>query len=626
MQRGSISVSTENIFPIIKKFLYSDQEIFLRELVANAIDATTKLKTYANKGEVEGELGDTRIEILLDKEAKTITIRDKGIGMTGDEVQKYLNQVAFSSAQEFLEKYQSEANIIGHFGLGFYSAFMVADKVEVVTKSYKTGSQAVRWTCDGSPEYTLEEVEKEGRGTDIILHVGADGEDFLEKSKLDELLNKYCKFLPTEIQFGTKTEYLDEAEDSATEDENGEDKPAKEPQSIEVPNIINDTNPLWKRNPAELTDQDYQDFYQKLHPHSQTPLFWVHLNIDYPFNLTGVLYFPKLGNQLEVQRNKIQLYCNQVFVTDEVKEIVPEFLTLLHGVIDSPDIPLNVSRSYLQSDRNVKRISEYITRKVADKLGEMFKKERDIFTSKWESTNVFVKYGMVTDEKFAEKAMKFTLLENTQNQYFTLEEYKEKIATLQTDKDGKLIYLYSNDTEAHDGYIQVARNNGYDVLKFDSLIDTHFIQHLERKLDKVSFSRVDADSLRNLIKKDDIAESILTADQQKSVETLFKDAIDDSKATVSLQALTSDDMPVMVTKPEFFRRMREMQFAQGQSHNLSEFYHVVVNTNHPTIVKLASEPNEAASKHLYQLALLHQGMLKGAELTEFVKKSVDFIK
>ncbi len=626
MQRGSISVSTENIFPIIKKFLYSDQEIFLRELVANAIDASTKLKTYANKGEVEGEIGDTRIEILLDKEAKTITIRDKGIGMTSDEVQKYLNQVAFSSAQEFLEKYQSEANIIGHFGLGFYSAFMVADKVEVVTKSYKTGSQAVRWTCDGSPEYTLEEVEKEGRGTDIILHVGADGEDFLEKSKLDDLLNKYCKFLPTEIQFGTKTEYLDEAEDSATEDENGEDKPAKEPQSIEVPNIINDTNPLWKRNPAELTDQDYQDFYQKLHPYSQTPLFWVHLNIDYPFNLTGVLYFPKLGNQLEVQRNKIQLYCNQVFVTDEVKEIVPEFLTLLHGVIDSPDIPLNVSRSYLQSDRNVKRISEYITRKVADKLGEMFKKERDIFTSKWESTNVFVKYGMVTDEKFAEKAMKFTLLENTQNQYFTLEEYKEKIATLQTDKDGKLIYLYSNDTEAHDGYIQVARNNGYDVLKFDSLIDTHFIQHLERKLDKVSFSRVDADSLRNLIKKDDIAESILTADQQKSVETLFKDAIDDSKATVSLQALTSDDMPVMVTKPEFFRRMREMQFAQGQSHNLSEFYHVVVNTNHPTIVKLASEPNEAASKHLYQLALLHQGMLKGAELTEFVKKSVDFIK
>jgi len=625
MQRGSISVQTENIFPIIKKFLYSDQEIFLRELVANAIDATTKLKTFANKGEVEGEVGDTRIEILLDKEAKTITIRDKGIGMTSDEVQKYLNQVAFSSAQEFLEKYKSEASIIGHFGLGFYSAFMVADKVEVVTKSYKAGSQPVRWTCDGSPEYTLEDAEKEGRGTDIILHVGADGEDFLEKSKLDELLNKYCKFLPTEIQFGTKTEYLDEAEDS--EDESGEDKPAKEPQSVEVPNIINDTNPLWKRNPAELTDQDYQDFYQKLHPYSQTPLFWVHLNIDYPFNLTGVLYFPKLGGtQLEAQRNKIQLYCNQVFVTDEVKEIVPEFLTLLHGVIDSPDIPLNVSRSYLQSDRNVKRISEYITRKVADKLGEMFKKERDIFTSKWESTNVFIKYGMVTDEKFGEKAMKFTLLENTQNQFFTLEEYREKIAPLQTDKDGKVVYLYSNDVEAHDAYIQTARNAGYDVLKFESLIDTHFIQHLERKLDKVSFSRVDADSLRNLIKKDDIAESILTSEQQKSVETLFKDSIDDSKATVSLQALTPDDMPVMVTKPEFFRRMREMQFAQGQSHNLSEFYHVVVNTNHPAVVKLASEPNEAASKHLYQLALLHQGMLKGAELTEFVKKSVDFIK
>ncbi len=630
MQRGSISVSTENIFPIIKKFLYSDQEIFLRELVANAIDATTKLKTFANKGEVEGELGDTHIEILLDKEAKTITISDKGIGMTSEEVEKYLNQVAFSSAQEFLEKYKSEANIIGHFGLGFYSAFMVGDKVEVLTKSYKPNSQAVRWTCDGSPEYTLEEVEKAGRGTDIILHVGADGEDFLEKSKLDELLNKYCKFLPTEIQFGTKTEYLNEEEleeESENEAENAEDKPAKEPISVEVPNIINDTNPLWKRNPAELTDQDYQDFYQKLHPYSQTPLFWVHLNIDYPFNLTGILYFPKLGgNQMEAQRDKIQLYCNQVFVTDEVKEIVPEFLTLLHGVIDSPDIPLNVSRSYLQSDRNVKRISEYITRKVADKLADMFKKERDIFTSKWESISVFIKYGLVTDEKFGEKALKFTLLENTQNQHFTLDEYREKIATLQTDKEGKVVYLYSNDIEAHDGFIQSAINAGYDVLKFNSLIDTHFVQHLERKLDKVSFSRVDADSLRNLIKKDDIAESILTSDEQKTVETLFKDAIEDSKATVSLQALTPDDMPVLVTKPEFFRRMREMQFAQGQSHNLGEFYHVVVNTNHPTIVKLAAAPNEAASKHLYQLALLHQGMLKGAELTEFVKKSIDLIK
>lgn len=617
MQRGSISVQTENIFPIIKKFLYSDQEIFLRELVANAIDATTKLRTLANRGEVTEEIGDTRIEILVDKDAKTITIRDRGIGMTGEEVQKYLNQVAFSSAQEFLEKYKTDAaSIIGHFGLGFYSAFMVAHKVEVVTLSHKAGSTPVRWTCDGSPEYTLEDVSKDERGTDIILHVSEDSEEFLENSRIEGLLQKYCKFLPVEIQFGMRTEYLDDETD-----EN------KEPTKVEVPNIINNPNPLWKRNPNELTDADYAEFYNELHPFSPAPLFWVHLNIDYPFNLTGILYFPKLGNQLEMQRNKIQLYCNQVFVTDEVKEIVPEFLTLLHGVIDSPDIPLNVSRSYLQSDRNVKRISEYITRKVGDKLAEMFKKERDIFTTKWENMSVFVKYGLVTEEKFAEKAMKFVLLENTNGQHFTLDEYREKVQTNQTDKDGKVVYLYTNDLEGHNSYIQAATEAGYDVLKFDTLIDTHFIQHLERKLEKTSFARVDADTLRNLIQKDNATESVLSEDEQKQVESLFKDSVTDSKATVVLQPLSPDDFPVLITKPEFFRRMREMQFAQGKDMmSMGEYYNVVVNTNHPLVVELAKHNDDNKVKHLYQLALLHQGMLRGAELTDFIKKSIDIMK
>lgn len=627
MQRGSISVQTENIFPIIKKFLYSDQEIFLRELIANAMDATTKVQTLANRGEITTEIEDLRVEILLDKDEKTITIRDRGIGMTGDEVKKYLNQVAFSSAQEFLDKYKTDgSNIIGHFGLGFYSAFMVADTVEVITKSFKEGAQAVRWTCDGSPEYTIEEegIEREMRGTDIILHVGEDGLEFLEEVRLNTLLTKYCKFLPIAIQFGTRIEDMasEEFPDVVTEKSKSGNK-----STVEMPNIINNTNPIWKRNPNELTDQDYINFYQELHPYSAPPLFWVHLNIDYPFNLTGVLYFPKVSNNIEAQRNKIQLYCNQVFVTDEVREIVPEFLTLLHGVIDSPDIPLNVSRSYLQSDRNVKRISEYVTRKVGDKLAEIFRKERDIFTSKWESINLFVKYGIVTEEKFAEKALGFTLLENTAGQYFTLEEYKEKISALQTDKDGKLIYLYTNDAEGHDVYINAAINAGYDVLKFDTLIDNHFIQYVERKYEKTAFARVDSDILSNLVSKDIVAESVLSDDQQKTVEAQFKDLISDSKATVSMQALSPEDMPVVITKPEFFRRMKEMSATQGQDMSqFGDYHNVVVNTNHPLVVELATTPNEAQIKHLYQLARLQQGMLKGAELTEFVKKAINFMK
>lgn len=625
-QKGSISIQTENIFPIIKKFLYSDQEIFLRELIANAIDATSKVQTLANRGEISEELEDLRVEVMVDKANRTITIRDRGIGMTGEEVMKYLNQVAFSSAQEFLEKYKSDATIIGHFGLGFYSAFMVGDEVEVISRSYKPGAKTVRWTCDGSPEYTLEELEEDRpmRGTDIILHVGEDGEEFLEDERINQLLNKYCKFLPIAIQFGTRVEDFasEEFPDVVTE----KSKEEGNSSTVEMPNIINNTNPLWKRNPNELKDEDYVKFYHELHPMSQDPLFWVHLNIDYPFNLTGVLYFPKLANNVESQRNKIQLYSNQVFVTDEVREIVPEFLTLLHGVIDSPDIPLNVSRSYLQSDRNVKRISEYITRKVGDKLSELFRKERDIFTTKWESINLFVKYGIVTEEKFADKALGFTLLENTKGQFFTIEEYKEKIAPNQTDKNGRLVYLYTNDPEAHDGYIAAAEEAGYDVLKLDTLIDTHFLQYLERKQEKTTFARVDSDTLTNLVKKDITPETILSEEEQKQVEEQFKDVITDSAASVVMQALSPDDLPVVITKPEFMRRMREMSMLQGQDNNFGEFHNVVVNTNHPLIAALVKTPNEEQIKHLYQLARLQQGMLKGSELTNFVKKAIDFIK
>lgn len=619
MRKGSISVETENIFPIIKQFLYSDQEIFLRELIANATDATSKLLTLARRGEVEQEVTDTTIRVIIDADAKTLTISDRGIGMTEEEVLKYLNQVAFSSATEFVEKYKEEASIIGHFGLGFYSAFMVADKVEVITKSYKKDSQPVKWTCTGDPAYTIEEVEKANYGTDIVLHISEDSEEFLQQHRISELLDKHCKFLPIPIEFGTRTEYV---EDEEEKDEEG--NPVQ--KEIEVPNVINNPNPAWKKQPSELSDEDYKNFYKELFPTGEPPLFWVHLNIDYPFNLTGILYFPKLGNQLEIQRNKIHLYSNQVYVTDEVKEIVPEFLTLLHGVIDSPDIPLNVSRSYLQSDRNVKKITEYITRKVADRLEEMFRKEREEFDKNWENMSVFVKYGYVTEEKFADKAQKFMLLESVDGDYYTIEDYLEKVAPTQTDKDERKIILYTNDKEEHDAYINGAKELGYDVLNMDTLIDVHFIQALERKLDKVSFVRVDSDTPSNLIAKDETRESVLSEEEQKSLESLFQKFVTQQGATVKLEALSPSDLPIVITRPEFMRRMQEMSAMQGMTMNMGDMYNVVINTNHEVVGSVLKENDEQKAQHLYDLARLQNGLLKGSELTSFIKKSVDLMK
>lgn len=621
MQKGQISVQTENIFPIIKQFLYSDQEIFLRELISNAVDATTKLKTLASRGEVKGEIGDTTIEIILDKENGTLTIRDKGIGMTEEEVQKYLNQVAFSSAQEFLEKYKDESNIIGHFGLGFYSAFMVADKVEAVTKSYQDGAEAVVWTCEGNPEYTLDKNDKTARGTDMVLHISEDSKEFLEESRIEGLLNKYCRFLPVEIKFGTKTETIYEGE--------GDEK---EEKKIEVDNIINNTQPIWRKQPTELTDEDYKRFYNELHPFSPAPLFWIHLNIDYPFNLTGILYFPQLNNSFEAQKNKIQLYSNQVYVTDDVKEIVPEFLTLLHGVIDSPDIPLNVSRSYLQSDSNVRKITGYITKKVADKLNELFKNEREEYEKKWNDLGVFVKYGMISEEKFYEKAQKFVLLKNVDEECFTIEEYKEKVKDLQTDKHDKLVFLYSNNVSDHDSFIQAAKNKSYDILSFDNIIDNHFMQHLEHKLGDVTFVRVDSDTVDNLVQKDEQQESVLSEKEQEKVKDIFEEVLGEKKSSVMMKPLSPEDQPVQITRPEFMRRMKEMQALQGmQMDGFPDTFNIVVNTNHPLIasklVNMRSQEKKAdLANHLYNLALLNQNMLKGSDLTAFINKSIEFLK
>ncbi len=619
MQKGKISVQTENIFPIIKKFLYSDQEIFLRELIANAVDATSKLKTLSSRGDIKGEINDTKIEVIIDKEGKKITIRDQGIGMTDKEVEKYLNQVAFSSAEDFIKKYKDEASIIGHFGLGFYSAFMVADQVEVISKSYKKSS-GVRWVCKGDPEYEIEKHTKKTRGTDVILHVSDDATEFLENGRIETLLNKYCKFLPIEIKFGTRTETTYEGE--------GDDK--KEIKT-EVDNIINNPKPAWKKSPRSLKDEDYKAFYNELYPHSQPPLFWIHLNIDFPFDLTGVLYFPKLNNNVEVSKNKIQLYSNQVFVTDDVKEIVPEFLTLLHGVIDSPDIPLNVSRSYLQSDKNVKKITGYITKKVAEKLANIFKKDREGFQSKWKDLGVFVKYGMLSEEKFYTKAVKFVLLSNTENEFFTIEEYKEKIKATQTDKHDKMIAIYTNNPTEHDSFIQAAKNRGYDVLEFDTVIDNHFIQHLESKLTDLTFVRVDSDVVDNLVQKDEEKDSVLSEKEQEKVKALFTSQVEKDGGTIVMKALSPEDMPIMITKPEFMRRMKEMQMMQGmQMEGMPEYFNVVINTNHELIggklMKMKkAEKKDAFAKHLYNLALLNQGMLKGADLTKFIKNSIDFL-
>ena len=622
MQKGNISVQTENIFPIIKKFLYSDHEIFLRELVSNAVDATMKLRTLSRKGEFKGELGNQNIEILIDKEAKTLTIRDRGIGMTSEEVEKYLNQVAFSSAKDFLDKYKDDASIIGHFGLGFYSAFMVAKQVEVKTKSYQEDSQGVTWTCEGNPEYTLAENDKTERGTDIVLHIADDSTEFLEDNRISELLNKYCKFLPVPIKFGTQEETITEGE--------GDDA---EEKTVTVDNIINNPDPIWKKAPADLTDEDYKAFYRELYPMTfQEPLFWIHLNIDFPFNLTGILYFPKLGSNFEMQKNKIQLYSNQVFITDNVADIVPEFLTLLHGVIDSPDIPLNVSRSYLQADGNVKKISGYISKKVSEKLSELFKEDREAFESKWEDVGVFVKYGLISDDKFYDRSLKFTLVKNTDGKHYTFDEFKEQVKEQQTDKHDKIVLLYANNVVDQHAQVQACKNRGYEVLIFDHIIDNHFMQQLEMKDGGVTFVRVDADTVDKLVEKDDQAESVLSEDQQNEVKELFTKTVSSAGASVSLRPMSPEDQPVVITRPEQMRRMREMQSIQGAAFgDFPDFINVVVNTNHELVAdKLINTDDEAqreeVAKYLFNLAQLNQGMLKGEELEAFVKKSLSFLK
>lgn len=625
MEHGHISVQSENIFPIIKKFLYTDHEIFLRELISNAVDATQKLKTLARRGEYKGSVDDVSIRVILDQEAGTLTISDDGLGMTEEEVKKYLNQLALSSANEFLEKYKDEGSgIIGHFGLGFYSAFMVAEKVEVVTKSWQDEAGAVRWTCEGDPTYTLEESVRDTVGTDVILHITEDEKDFLEEGTIAGLLDKYCKFLPVPIQFGTKEIPVKKEDDSEVD-------PEAEPEMIEVPNIINNTHPLWKKNPLDLKDEDYLDFYDELYPYSEKPLFWIHLNIDFPFNLTGILYFPKIQNQLEVQKNKIHLYSNQVYVTDEVKEIVPEFLTLLHGVIDSPDIPLNVSRSALQSDRNVKKITGYVSRKVADKLKELFKEDRKQFEQKWEDIGVFVKYGMVSEDKFYDRVKDTALLKNTEDEYFTVDEYFEKIKENQTDKNDVKVAIYTFNTEAQDSYIRAAKDYGYDVLLLDQVLDNHFVQTLEYKLDQVRFVRVDSETVDQLVDKGEEKEVALSENEEQKVKQLFREVLSLDDNRLEIRALPADVDPVQIVKPEFMRRMEDMQRLQsGQIPGMDlGMYQVVINGNHPLIAKklvnMRSEEKKIDfTKYLYNLALLNQNMLSGKKLTEFVKQSLDY--
>jgi molecular chaperone HtpG len=625
-EKGTISIHTENIFPIIKKFLYSDHEIFLRELVSNAVDATQKIKRLASLGQYNGELGNLRVEVAFDADKKTITISDNGLGMTAEEIKKYINQIAFSGATEFMEKFKDakDANeIIGRFGLGFYSAFMVADKVEIQTLSYQDGAEPAFWVCDGSTEFEIGEGTLAERGTEITLYVNQEGEEFLSQHRLQEILDKYCKFLPVPIKFGTKTE----------EEEDGVDEEGKPKYiSVEVDNIINDTNPIWTKAPSELKDEDYLNFYKELYPFSEEPLFWIHLNVDYPFNLTGVLYFPKLKNDFEVQKNKIKLFSRQVFITDEVKDIVPEFLMLLHGVIDSPDIPLNVSRSFLQADSSVKKINSYITKKVADKLAELFKNDRKAFEEKWNDIGVFVKYGMITEDKFYDKAKDFVLLTSTTKDNYTLEEYREKVIGVQTDKDDRLVYIYTNDPSKQDAFIQSANKKGYDVLLMDTPIDTHFISQLEQKLEKTSLKRVDADVADKLINKGETPESVLTEEQITKVKSIFDKAINKQAFKVELESLNPDELPVTVTMDEFMRRMKDMAAmggGMGFYGNMPDNYKVVVNGNHKLISRILGDENEEVqaqlAKQAFDLALLSQGLLKGAELTEFVSRSVNLI-
>ncbi len=624
-EKGTISIHTENIFPIIKKFLYSDHEIFLRELVSNAVDATQKLKRLTSLGEYKGEEGDLTIQISFDKEKKTITVSDRGIGMTSEEVKKYINQIAFSGATEFVEKFKDKddiKDIIGKFGLGFYSAFMVASKVEILTKSYQEDAQAARWVCDGTTEFEISATEKEDRGTEIILHIAEDSEEFLDEFRLKGILDKYCKFLPVPIQFGTTEEQVEDGKDD-------EGKPAY--KTVTKPRIINETVPLWTKSPSDLKDEDYLEFYQKLYPMSEEPLFWIHLNVDYPFNLTGILYFPKVKNEFEIQKNKIQLYSRQVFITDEVKDVVPEFLMLLHGVIDSPDIPLNVSRSYLQSDSNVKKINSHITKKVADKLGELFKKDRASFESKWDDIGLFVKYGMISEDKFYDKSKDFGLLKNTEGSYFTFDEYKEKVSPLQTDKDDQVIYLYTTDAGKQDAYIQNARKRDYDVLLMDTVIDHHFLNFLEQKLENTQLKRVDADTMDKLINKGEDLESVLSDEEKEKVKTIFEEAVNNEQMTIAVESLSPDDLPVTITMNEFMRRMKDMAKNGGGGYammgNMPDQFELTVNGNHPLIGKILrskkAEKKKQLAKQAYDLAMLSQNMLSGNDLTQFIQRSVE---
>ena len=684
MQKGNIGVTTENIFPVIKKFLYSDHEIFLREIVSNAVDATQKLKTLANKGDFKGETGELKVSVSVDKDNGTITVSDNGLGMTEEEIDKYINQIAFSGANDFLDKYKDDANaIIGHFGLGFYSSFMVSKKVEIITKSYQEGAKAVKWSCDGSPSYEISECEKADRGTDIVMYVDDDCKEFLEKNKIEELLKKYCRFLPVPVIFGKKTEWKDGKQVDTEED-----------------NVINNTTPLWIRKPTDLKDEDYKNFYRELYPMSDEPLFWIHLNVDFPFHLTGILYFPKIKNNIELQRNKIQLYCNQVYVTDSVEGIVPDFLTLLHGVIDSPDIPLNVSRSYLQSDSNVKKISGYITKKVSDRLQSIFKNDRKDFEQKWDDLKIFINYGMLTENDFYDKAKNFALFKDTDGKYFTFDEYQTLIKDNQTDKDGQLIYLYAQDKEAQYSYIEAAKNKGYNVLLLNGQLDTPVVSMLEQKFEKSRFTRVDADIIDRLIVKADDNKTELEADRSAKLSAVFQSQMPKDGKTefhVETQAMGENSMPVLITQSEYMRRMKDMARIQpGMSFysEMPDMYSLVLNTDHPLIKEVLSESESATAEalkpieselkglharqsilrqqqsekkpeeitqaekddmtkcnadidaqekqkneilagygkdnnkvhQLIDLALLQNGMLKGEALNNFVKRSIDLIK
>jgi len=604
-EKGNISIHTENIFPIIKKFLYSDHEIFLRELVSNAVDASQKIRRLASIGEYAGELGELRVKVSFDKEAKTITISDNGLGMTAEEIKKYINQIAFSGATEFVEKYKDKGDekaIIGHFGLGFYSAFMVAERVDIISQSYQENTTPVMWTCDGSTEFEITEATRESRGTDIVLHIAEDSLEFLEEFRIKQVLDKYCKFLPIDIEFGVGEE-------------------AK---------IINNPNPIWTKSPNDLTDEDYLKFYEELYPFTEKPLFWIHLNVDYPFNLTGILYFPKVKNELQLQREKIQLYSRQVFITDEVKDIVPEFLMLLHGVIDSPDIPLNVSRSFLQADGNVKKINSYITKKVADKLGDLFKADRAGFEAKFENIGMFVKYGMISDDKFYDRAKDYCLVQNVDGKYFTLNEYAEFAQENQKDKNEDVTYLYTNDAQGQDGFIQSAKKRGYDVLKLDSVLDSHFINMLESKLVKTNLKRVDSDTVEKLIDKGIAVDTILSDSEKETVKKVFDEVINDTTKVVALEPMPADEMPAVITQNEFMRRMADMSRAGGGGGmsmfgNMPNNYIVSVNANHPTISKILkstdAEEQKKLAKQIYDLALLSQNMLTGADLTAFIQRT-----